>query len=159
MEPISIVGLVGTAVSLIQTSVGIVQNLHDLKEKYKSTNSTLQNITQECSTLGAAVAQIKIWIEGSLAQAPEGQRQRVLPLNSALHEFTISIKPLNEEITNMLGKARPSGILPHRVRFKVVWNETKMKDHLETLRWQANAIQLLLAATRLFVYFKSVDYG
>jgi hypothetical protein len=56
---------------------------------------------------------------------------------------------LEEEVSNMLGKSKPSGLLARRVRFQSIWNETRMKDHLDNLRWQANAIQLLLTSTRL----------
>jgi hypothetical protein len=97
----------------------------------------------------AAVTQTKAWIEDTLARTPSGKGQRMLPLSNALVDFLATLNPLEEEINGMLGKAKPSGLLPRRVKLQSVWNETKMKDHLENLRWQANAIQLLLASTQL----------
>ncbi len=49
----------------------------------------------------------------------------------------------------MLKKAKPSGILPRKVKFSAVWNETTMKEHLENVLWRAQALQLILAATLL----------
>jgi hypothetical protein len=149
MDPITIVGLVGTTVSLIGASARIAQSLHDLREKYHSTNTVLTNIIQQCKTLVAAVTQIKFWIEDTLSRTSSSNRQRMVPLNNALMDFVATLNPLEEEVNRMLGKAKPSGILPRRVKLQSIWNETRMKDHLDNLRWQANAIQLLLASTQL----------
>jgi hypothetical protein len=149
MDPVTIVGLVGTAVSPIGASPPIAQSLHDLSEKYHGTNAVLTSIIQQCKTLTAAVTQIKAWIEDTLARTPSGNRQRMIPLNNALVDFVATLNPLEEEVNKMLSKAKPSGRLPRRVKLQSIWNETKMKDHLDNLRWQANAIQLLLASTQL----------
>lgn len=151
MDPVSIVGLVGTTVSLIGTSAKIAQSLNDLATKYNTANTVLTRIVQECRTLQAAVTQIKLWIEDSSAAAhrPSRYRERMTPLHHALVDFLASLNPLEEEVSNMLGKSKPSGLLARRVRFQSIWNETRMKDHLDNLRWQANAIQLLLTSTRL----------
>jgi len=73
----------------------------------------------------------------------------MVPLNNALVDFVTTLNPLEEEVNRMLGKAKPSRILPRRVKFQSIWNETRMKDDLNNLQWQSNAIQLLLTSTQL----------
>ena len=73
----------------------------------------------------------------------------MLPLNNALVDFVALLNPLEQEVSNMLRRVKSSGLILRRVKLQSIWNEARMKDHLDNIRWHANAIQLLLASTRL----------
>ena len=145
MDPVTIVGLIGTATALAVTCGRIVKGLHDLKDKLNETNLTLSNILLECTTLAAAIDLIKKWIEGT----PIGLQGSLAEPNQALIGFDAALKPIHKDILDTLKKAKPSGVLPYKVKLSAVWNETKMKEYLENVRWQGRAMQLILAATLL----------
>jgi hypothetical protein len=145
MDPVTIVGLVGAATKLTFTCGKIIRDLHDLTKKYNDTNTTLGNILLECTSLDAAVTLIKEWIEGT----PVGLQRSLTKLNEALIGFEATLKPLYQEVSDMLKQAKPSDTLPHKVKLSAIWKETKMKEHLDNVRWRGVAIQLILAATLL----------
>jgi hypothetical protein len=58
----------------------------------------------------------------------------MVPLNNALMDFVATLNPLEEEVNRILGKAKPSGILPRLMKFQSIWNETRMKDNLNNLQ-------------------------
>jgi hypothetical protein len=145
MDPVTIVGLIGAATSLTFTLGRMITGLHDLKGKYNETNTTLDNILAECGILDTAATLIKEWIEGT----PIGLKASLGKLNETLIGFEAVLKPLHQDVSDMLSKAKPSGVLLRRVKLSAIWNETKMKEHLDNVRWRGQAIQLILAATLL----------
>lgn len=146
MDPLSIVGLVGTLVPLC---VRVTYALNNVKTNYSQSNMTISAIVSECSVIAAALTQI----ERIAKQDPDGLASRLDPNTSqlgasfelAMSGCSITLTVLNEEVQKLIG-AEKVGFLGWRPRAKYIWNEAGMKDLLATLRGQQSALHLLVAA-------------
>jgi len=109
---------------------------------------------QECVTLSATMSQIRWWIESALTHFPERQDE-IKPLKVALSACLQRIEALNAEVEKVAGKSEPTRIWRRRTKFKYIWSDDVMGDHLTELRWQAQALHNLLTATNLYAILSS----
>ncbi|KAF8247103.1 hypothetical protein K440DRAFT_310289 [Wilcoxina mikolae CBS 423.85] len=132
MEPFSIVGLITSASSLINLSIKAVAGLQGLREKYADAPRKVESMKQECTTLSATMTAIRWWIESTLAHFPELQEE-IKPLEAALDACLKKIEALNAEVEKVIGKSEQRKWI-RRTKFKYIWNDDIMKEHLDELR-------------------------
>lgn len=146
MDPLSILGLVGT---LVPMCVKITKSLNDVKTKYSQSNATVSAIITECSVIATALTHI----ENIAKQDPKGLASRLDPSTSqlgssfelALNGCSITLLVLNDEVQKIVGPEK-AGFLSWKSKAKYMWNEESMKDLLATIRGQQSALHLLVTA-------------
>jgi hypothetical protein len=100
------------------------------------------------------MSQIRRWIESTLAHFPERQDE-IKPIEVALSACLQRIEALNAEVEKVTGKSEPTRIWRRRTKFKYIWSDDVMGDHLTKLRWEAQALHNLLTAISLYVILSS----
>ncbi|KAF8533858.1 hypothetical protein BDD12DRAFT_863223 [Trichophaea hybrida] len=124
-----------------------IVGLQGLREKYSDAPRKLESMEQECTTLSATMTAIRWWIESTLAHFPELQEE-IKPLEATLEACLKKIEGLNAEVEKVVGKSEQRTWM-RRTKFKYIWNDDIMKEHLDELRWLSQALNNLLIATSL----------
>jgi hypothetical protein len=83
MDPLSVLGLVASAVQIIDLSAKLCKNLANLCIRYHHAAQKLQKAESECAKMQAAMIQIKAWIKYTLQRVADG-RQLLEPLARSL---------------------------------------------------------------------------
>ena len=60
MDPISILGVIGTAIKIIDTCVDAGYNIQQIKRRWKEAPAVLNSIAGECVTLQATMRNINL---------------------------------------------------------------------------------------------------
>lgn len=143
MEPVSIISLVGSVVSIVDVIGRSLSYLLDLQTKYRKANLTISLLIGQLSTLKAALNQISEWITASLVGVPQHE-QLVADLDVSIEACKILILVLDDRISCLERGAISELRTVDKVQF--LWEEKGMTDYLNHLNNQINALNLLLTA-------------
>lgn len=138
MEPASIVGLVGTCLSISVRTAAVGQQLYTLKERYKHAERKITLFETQLSALNTAARRLSIWLE--------------TPPTQHLTEVQIELKQSLEAcdtlvllIMEYLSQAQSrQAKMSFWSKTKHVWDENAIKDYEGMLRGQVQALSLLL---------------
>lgn len=84
MDPISIIGLASSIVSIIDVVTKSLKALNELRLRWLEANLALMLLITQLGTLKAAPGQIAEWMSSSLAADPHQHYQLIIDLESAL---------------------------------------------------------------------------
>ena len=143
MEPISIIGLAGSVVGIVDVMTKSIVALKNLQSRWQIADWTITLIIGHLTTLKAALNHISQWISTDLAAEPQ-HYQLVLDLGDALS----SCKALVLYIDSRLCKLEwdQDNSLTFQSRLRAVLNDGGVKDCVNHLNNQSNALNLLLTA-------------
>lgn len=146
MEPLS---LVASASALGFASVKTVKGLYDLRKRYKTAGTMITSISSECTVLHIALTQIqKLALTDSFYDRLASQPDLKDSFELALLSCTQTFSALEEEICELSPKPEQKDNQFQRLRY--LWNEETMREILQQLRGQQNAINLLLTAIQTY---------
>ncbi|KAK7033430.1 hypothetical protein R3P38DRAFT_794595 [Favolaschia claudopus] len=141
MSGIELLGVAASILQLADIASTLISLTNELKDKSNSARGTIQSIQTECSTIQSAVLSIKVWEEATRKErSPEVvlQVQQLKLAVDLLHAALAALSADLEAIKNSL-----------RARLRFVLSDQKLKMLLEEVRWQSNALHLLLSALHL----------
>jgi hypothetical protein len=128
MDPISIIGLTGSLISIGEVITKSIKHLVDLHSRYQNASLAVTLLIGQLTTVKAALQEVLTWIKSSLEGITEDERVNLLVLNQ---------KNAND--------------LPVRGRLKFLWDENEMGEFTNHLNNQINALNLLLTAIQWYV--------
>jgi hypothetical protein len=137
-DPISILGITGTVISLCARTA---KNANALWNTYDEAAGTLRGVSRECSTLEASVKRVQQWAQASDTDLAD--------LKKSLEDFLPCMHALDNEVQRLLGGTTPADAVTMRSRLRYMWNESKMRGHLDDMRWMASHIHFLVTAANL----------
>lgn len=143
-EAMAIVGLVSATTSLLKIGARTIHSLHVISEKTSGAPTALNAIQQECTTIKNTLELLSVWINsGNLTD-----ELRIASLHSSMTAFKPSMTALHKYLDQIIQKnsGQDKG---KRGKFLFLWNEDKLKLHLDEVRWGNNALIGLLVATAL----------
>jgi len=147
MDPVSALSVAGVALQLVGLCVSVSQSLSSLKDKYDEAGKTIRGIKRYCKVIEFAVRKVQHWIETTVASsgvvAPE-----LAALQFTLQEYTEVVQDLKDDVDKIVGSA-DEDTLRRGQKFKFVWNQDIMQQHLQELHYLSSALHLLLDATQL----------
>ncbi len=143
MDPVSVLGVAGSIVTLAGVISKSLQSLLDLQTKYKKANLTVSLLIGQLSTLKAALNQISAWIDTSLVDAPQHQ-QLVADLTTSLDGCELLILLLDDRLNHLKRSSTVS--LNTLGRAQLLRGESDMHEYLNQLNNQISALNLLLTA-------------
>ena len=159
MDPLTIVGTVvivyrpslcpiakSLKVSLIASSAATARALFDLQSKYTNAPTTIVAICSEAAVIGASLSQIQtlLFHKSESAGYFESRPELADVLDVSLTGCTVVLSCLDEEIRRMPDTPVQTTGFTLRNKARVVWNQDKLRDLLESLRGQQTAINLLI---------------
>ena len=144
MDPVTIVGLVSSAVTLATMCGSAAKDLHTLVSKYKNAKLAILSMVQGLETMQLAWSRIGKWAQN---QTPDGLLEEddfIGRLQRSLETGSLILDALKEEL--LIYKPSKMGLTQ---RTKVIWNEGTLRSHQERIRDQASSMTLLLQAIHL----------
>ncbi|KAK5554011.1 hypothetical protein LTR46_008118 [Exophiala xenobiotica] len=151
MDPIAILGLVGSVSGIVSSISRTIKDLNDIRAKFSSTDVNIRLLIAELSTIKSALTQIHDWAAYNLT---EKQEQRVGDsLETTLDGCGLAMEILAEDVAEILriDILGHNGMVPRlgfRRKAQLIWNGNAIKDHQDRLSRQTAALQLLLMAVQ-----------
>ena len=143
MEAISVIGLAGSVVGIVDVMTKSIIALKNLQTKWQVADWTVTSIIGHLTTLKAALNQISQWISSDLAAEPQ-HYQLVLDLGDALHSCKALILYIDSHLCKFEWNNDDS--LTFHSRLRAVLNDGGVKECVNHLNNQSNALNLLLTA-------------
>ncbi|KAJ6501760.1 hypothetical protein DFH09DRAFT_1375704 [Mycena vulgaris] len=139
MSGVEALGVAASILQLVDMSSKLISLTSELKDASKNRRGTIQSIQTECNTIQSAVLSIKVWEEAN-QHRPDASLQ--------IHNLKLAVELLHaalEALSSDLEAIKTS----LRARLRFVWSDQKLKQLLGEVRWQSNALHLLLSALHL----------
>jgi hypothetical protein len=145
MEPISVIGIAGTVLSIGASITRSILFLVSLQGKYQTSSLVVSSLIGQLATLKAALNQITQWISDDNLVAAPLDEQLEIDLQISLESCEAVISALEEGIDG-LGRAHDDGGLSVKGKISYVFNEGNLSEFSNLLSNQAVALNLLLTA-------------
>jgi hypothetical protein len=141
-EAVALVGLFASIAQLADLSKKILSAVEECREKNSNIKDGMSAIGRECAIIQAALLLIDTWVDRELRGSSTANAQ-AQTLQSAIGQYAPVLETLLTELEEVKGSLRK--------RLKYIWSDGRMKALLDEIRWQGNALQLLVSAMRLSV--------
>ena len=146
MDPISIIGLAGSIVSIVDVVTKSLKTLNELRLHRLEADLTLTLLITQLGTLKAALGLIAEWINSDLAADPHQHYQLIIDLESALGRCKTLITLMDRYISKLEWNDHIDQPICFERRVRVALKDGAIKDYLNHLGNQTNALNLLLTA-------------
>ena len=143
MDPVSVIGVVGSVVNMVDVVSRSLTALHSLQQKWKIADITITLLLGHMATLKAAMNQISDWVSSDLRLVPQ-HHQLVIDLSMSLDSCKVLLAFMNNRLIDL--ELNQAGSLTLQSRVRAILQDQSMKDCLNHLSHQANALNLLLTA-------------
>ncbi|KAI0146143.1 G-alpha-domain-containing protein [Xylariaceae sp. FL1272] len=141
MDPVSLLQVVGAAVSLGDLVVKCIAGLSSLKAKYHDAPLVVSTMIGQLYMVKAALDQLSAWKNPDLGRDPR-YCQLALQIGNSLDCFGLLILALEQKLDNF---QRPRHMTP-AMRVSFLWSERETTEYSTLLDRQVNALNLLLQA-------------
>jgi hypothetical protein len=151
MDPFSIT--VGVA-SLVTLCAQTISTCRDILSGLQDAPRILSSIQSECSTTREALSLMFIFMSKSDTTALShlsGDETLAQSFDIALTGCTVTLSALDNELQKILEHHKRDGKPDLVQRAKYVWNEDSLKDALDELRGQRDALNLLATVVQRLV--------
>ncbi|KAI0424573.1 G-protein alpha subunit-domain-containing protein [Xylaria sp. FL1042] len=140
MDPVTIVQIVGTAVSLGDVVIKCIVGLRSFKNRYHDAPLVVSTIIGQLYMVQSALDQLAIWNKPEHARDPRF-RQLAWQIDNALDCFSLLVTTLERRLKDV-----ESMTTTQRLTF--LWGEKETSDFSILLDRQVNALNLLLQAVQ-----------
>ena len=146
MEPISLIGVIDSAIGLAFKCGSVAKRMNDIIKKYRNVELTVLAIVQSLYTIEIAWNQIAVWLKDYASVYSSEDDNFVERLEQSLRGGSLVLDALHREV------------LPYQVedarwtfkqRIRIIWTEDSLQEHRSRLRDQASSMTLLLQAIQL----------
>ncbi len=142
MDPVSVIGLVGSIVGIIDVSTRAISALRALQQRWKIADLKISLLISQLTTLKAALSQIEEWISTSLNVTQH--YQLILDLESSLESCETLLLFIDAQLIHL--HQNDSKTLSFESRVKAVLEDNTIKECATHLDHQSTALNLLLTA-------------
>ena len=155
MDPISITGLAGSIFNIVDVITKSIKNLHDLRQKWKIADLTVNAIIGQLSTLKTALIHIQDWMSSNLSSQPQHD-QVVADIRQCLDSCRLLATFICEHLT--LLDWTETNIMTAASKIRAVFHDSEVQDCATYLDRQTNALNLLLTALNWFAPIIHLQY-
>ncbi|GMF77980.1 unnamed protein product [Aspergillus oryzae] len=142
MDPLSVVGAVGSILGIIDLATRSIKTLTDLQGRYTSIGLRAKILIGQLSTLNAALGQIKQVLDLLGPGNPIGEDSQIsLDITTSLSCCEAIMSLLDQRLSRM-----QQDHLTMRDKTGILWHEKETTDFQSLLNNQVNALNLLLTA-------------
>lgn len=148
MEPVSILSIVGTALSIANVVTRAIASLSELKSRYRNVPLQLSTLIGQLYMVQAALDQISSWSSKDLFGDPRYQ-QLAAQMDTSLDSFRPLILALQQHLDELDSHGDIDMAAMKKVSF--LWNEQEIMTYSSLLDSQVNALSLFLQAVQWYV--------
>ena len=144
MDPLSIIGVVESSLSLALQLATAAKSLGDIAGKYKNAKLTVKALAQNLDVLQLTWTQIGRWFEAYAEDEVLCDDDLVRRVKGFLETGTLVMKALEQDLL-----AYNVETLTFKQRSKLIWNESTLECHQIRIRDQTLSMNLFLQAMKL----------
>ena len=148
MDPVSIVGLAGSIVNIVDIIAKSIKNLRELQQKWKAADLIVNSLIGQLFTLKSALTKIEEWMSSSLSKEPQHE-QLAVDLKQSLECCHFLVTFMYDHL--LLLDWNEANRLTSSSKIRAVFHDSEVKDCATYLDRQTNALNLLLTALNWFV--------
>ena len=148
MDPVSLLGLAGSVVNIIDVIAKSIKNLRELQQKWKAADWTVDSLIGQLSTLSTALCQIYRWISLSLSREPQHD-QLLVHLGESLEGCWSLVKFVYDQLL-FLDWTEANNLMSWG-KIKAIFHGSEVKECATHLDRQTNALNLFLTALNWLV--------
>jgi hypothetical protein len=145
MDPLSILSIVGTSLSIAKVTITSIQHLYELKEKYSYVDLSVSGLLFKLQTITYSLATLERWAQDR-GGTQHSNHDLVVQLEISIQSCTSVISCIDLKVKDASGKASVWEKIKH------VWNEEVICGFERDLDSQMNALQLLISTAQLLVH-------
>ena len=142
MDPVSVLGLAGSIVGIVEVAARSISALRALQQRWKTADLTINILISQLTTLKAALSQIKEWISNSLSAIQH--YQLVMDLGASLESCDTLLLFIDGQLSHL--NWNDSNALDFDSKIKAVLQDKKVQECANHLANQSAALNLLLTA-------------
>ena len=148
MDPVSIIGLAGSIVNIVDVIAKSIKALRDLQQRWKAADMTVNSLIGQLTTLRTALDQIQGWMSSSLSKQPQ-HGQLVADLSDSLECCRTLVTFMYDHLLQL--DWTEADRLSFAGKIKAVFNDSGVQECTIHLDRQSNALTLLLTALNWLV--------
>ncbi|KAK3075559.1 hypothetical protein LTR53_000997 [Teratosphaeriaceae sp. CCFEE 6253] len=148
MDPASIIGLVGSCVTIIARAGVVAGDIHDLSLRYKNVAKNVNLITVQLSTFKAAIVLLSSCLERRVTTLVH-RADLVVELGASLAACSSIISAVQEQVAGVSAKSGSTSVLDFMTRIKHMWDEKSVNDCVRMLEVQVQALSFLIQVLQL----------
>ena len=141
MDPVSIIGLAGSIVNIVDVIGKSIHKLRDLQRRWNAADLTVNSLTGHLTTLRLALNQIHTWISSSFSQNPQHE-QLVIDLGDSLKCCDALINFLHDHLSQLDWTDKDELTMASKIT--AVFHDSEVKECQTQLTHQTSALTLLL---------------
>ena len=144
MDPLSVVGVVESSLSLALQLATVAKSLSDVVDKYKNAKLTVKALIQNLDILQLTWTQIGQWFEAYAESECPCDDDLIRRVRDFLDTGTLVMEALGQDLL-----AYDIEKLSFTQRSKLIWNESILERHLSRIRDQTLSMNLYLQSVKL----------
>lgn len=150
MDPVSIVGLVGSIVSIADVLTKSIRKLSDLRSRYHNAPVQITTLIGHLYLIQSTIDELTRWKSRILVHDPR-YRQLALQIDTSLDCFCPLITSLHQYLSELdVSSTSDLNSMNLRSRISYMWNERDMAVYINLIDRQANALSLFLQAIQWY---------
>ena len=143
MDPVTAVGLAGSAINIAGVLGRLVKTVNDLQTRFRHANLMLNLFGYQLDTLNRALDHMSSWNEGNCSQVLiDGSK-------SAIQGISLLVMLLEEKVQAL--QTKHGGRLTFQGKLTFMWSHAEMREYLNQLNGQIMALDVLRHAYTWFV--------
>jgi len=152
MDPVSVLGLISSLITIADVIKGSLTRLRSLQSNYQNSSLAISLLIGQLNTLKAALDQITEWVSSSLVNITKHQ-QLVLDLDTSVESCKVLLMFLDQRIGQLTWSDEDALDVKGKIVF--LWEKLGLNDFTNHLNNQTNALNLLLTALNWCVWISS----
>ena len=146
-EALAAIGGAASILSIIDVLARSIGTINDLRQEWETADFTVLDLLAQLRAIRAALAEIHRWTNGDAGLEPHHQLQ--MDLDDSVTWCSI-LADMIDKLLSDLG-CNPDEILNRSSKAKLLFASKEMENLQKMIDRQANALNLLLSACRLYV--------
>ena len=142
MDPVSVVGLAGSVIGIIDVATKSISALRSLRQRWQTADLTISLLISQLTTIKAALSQIEAWISNSLNTIQH--YQLVMDLQASLESCRVLLLFIDGQLSYF--DLDNNNTLYSTSKIKAVLHDKTITDCATHLANQSTALNLLLTA-------------
>jgi len=144
IEPISILSLVGTCLTVGTKAFDVSRGLHDIITALSNSDKDIARLSNQVDLFSCAITQLRAW----LAQDPSLSSHLRETLSQSLEHAIIVFLDIEKYVIQVIPKPGEATV-GFRRRVRHLWNENAIKEHERMINTQFQAFNLLASLAQL----------
>ena len=151
MEPVSVIGLVGAVVGIVNVVGHSAVLLSNLRARLRAADLTVTLLTGQLNAVKAALEQIQLWLEES-SDEDSNHFQLSLDLESSLSSCRILVGLIDDQLSKL--EWDENDVLKFESRARIVLEDGRTKECLNFLGHLISSLNLLLIAFKWYLHWR-----